>query len=191
MTTAETPESAQPQDPPWHTPLPPPPDSERLRAFGNNLVEVHAWLRSELAAIRADVENSASSAPSGNGGDPPRLGKDLRAHCLAFCEALHGHHSGEDALMFPALERDLPELAPVLVNLRREHEHVARILHDVETVLEGAATGEPGQVRDELARLATELDAHLDHEERQLVDALNDRPEAWVRELFKAAEALE
>ncbi|MFI6417072.1 hypothetical protein ACIBG6_06570 [Streptomyces sp. NPDC050842] len=51
--------------------------ADRLAAFGNHLVDVHIWLREELARLREDVDSFLSG-----GADRPR---NPRAHCLAFC----------------------------------------------------------------------------------------------------------
>ncbi|MFI5925124.1 hypothetical protein ACIA3K_03990 [Micromonospora sp. NPDC051543] len=47
--------------------------TDRLAAVGNQMIEIHLWLRTELARLRADLDT-----PS----------RDLRAHCLTFCAAL-------------------------------------------------------------------------------------------------------
>ncbi len=46
--------------------------SDRIAGLGNQLVEVHIWLREQIAALRAGVV-----APL-----------DVRAHCVAFCGAV-------------------------------------------------------------------------------------------------------
>ncbi|MGO4631988.1 hypothetical protein AB4225_13705 [Streptomyces sp. 2RAF24] len=52
-----------------------PEPSDRLTAFGNQLVDVHLYLREELARLRADVAGHLAS-----GGERPR---ELRAPTLA------------------------------------------------------------------------------------------------------------
>nr|WP_269128840.1 hemerythrin domain-containing protein [Nonomuraea sp. K271] len=99
-------------------------------------------------------------------------GADLRTHCLAFCDALHLHHEGEDRRLFPHLAAEHPELAEVLATLRAEHQVVARIMERVRRLLSEDSDVGP-DVGPELDRLATELEAHLDHEEEQLVPVLN------------------
>ncbi|MET8339906.1 hemerythrin domain-containing protein [Streptosporangium canum] len=141
----------------------------RLAAFGNQLIEVHLWLREELARLREDVDSHLD----GRGG-PPR---ELRAHCLAFCSALSGHHTGEDGGAFPALAERFPELRPTLQELERDHHIVAGILQRLEELLGGlgAETGPAGarRVRAELDGLAALLESHFVYEEKQLVAALN------------------
>ncbi|MFI6919273.1 hemerythrin domain-containing protein [Nonomuraea spiralis] len=120
---------------------------ERVRAFGDELVKVHDWFRGELAKLRAGGE----------------VTDDLRAHCLTFCDALNFHHSGEDRVAFPYLERLRPELKEPLDRLREEHEAIAALVGELR-----AATG-PAAVE----RVAAELEAHLDYEEKVLVPVLN------------------
>jgi hypothetical protein len=131
---------------------------ESLTAFGNQLVRVHLWLREELAALReGDVR--------------PR---DLRAHCLIFCSALERHHTGEERDAFGELAEHVPELRPVLEELRRDHRIVEECLRRLE------ALEDPAEIRGELDGLAALLETHLTYEERRIVAALNalDVP-AW------------
>jgi hypothetical protein len=113
----------------------------RLAALGNQLIEIHIELREQLRSLPGS----------------------LPAHCLAFCAAVHGHHTAEDTSVFPTLAREHPELAPVLAELERDHRQVAEILRRV------AAS----PTADELAGLAALLESHFTYEERKLVAALN------------------
>ncbi|MER7009653.1 nitroreductase/quinone reductase family protein [Dactylosporangium sp. NPDC000555] len=76
---------------------------DRARAIGEELVRIHATLRRDLSAVRADP----------------------RVHCLAFCAALRTHHLNEDGA-FPRIERQFPQAGPVLARLREEHAGIAR-----------------------------------------------------------------
>ena len=87
----------------------------RLTAFGNQLIEVHLWLREELSALRQDVDAYLS------GGTRVR---DLRTHCLTFCSALDRYHNGENDFAFIEIAEQFPELSPVLEELRRDHQLV-------------------------------------------------------------------
>jgi hemerythrin-like domain-containing protein len=141
----------------------------RVAAFGNQLVQVHIWLREELRRFREDVDSFLDG-----GGDRPR---DLRTHCFAFCAAIGRHHTGEDGVAFPVLAEHSPELRPVLEELGRDHAFVAGILRKLEELL-GAAEGDLGpggarRVRMELDSLAAMLESHFSYEERRLVAALN------------------
>jgi hemerythrin-like domain-containing protein len=132
------------------------------------LIEVHLWLREELARLREDVDSYL------DGGERPR---ELRAHCLTFCSALSRHHTGEDDGAFPVLAAQFPELRPVLEELRRDHHMVAGILRRLEELLGGLGPdpdpAEAQRVRAELDGLAALLESHFVYEEKRLVSALN------------------
>lgn len=124
----------------------------RARAIGDELVRIHEGLRRELAAVRAGVRAG---------------GADLRIHCLAFCGALHAHHTNEDGA-FPRIDQRLPELGPALARLRREHATIALRIQRMRDLLDSDA-----DVGQDLDLLAAELEAHFAYEEEQLVPALN------------------
>ncbi|WP_208828037.1 hypothetical protein [Streptomyces ficellus] len=77
----------------------------RLTAFGNQLIDVHRWLREEFAMLRDDVDASLA------GGAGLR---ELRTHCLTFRSALNRHHHGADAPAFTAVAEQFPELRTIL-----------------------------------------------------------------------------
>lgn len=143
----------------------------RLAAFGNQLVQVHLWLRDELDELRENVD----AYLEGRGGLP----QELRAHCLTFCTAIGRHHTGEDAGAFPALAAQFPELRPVLEKLEHDHEMVADIMRRLQELLDGLDAGagpdrvEAQRVRGELDGLSSLLESHFVYEEKQLVAALN------------------
>ncbi|WP_369987530.1 nitroreductase/quinone reductase family protein [Streptosporangium sp. 'caverna'] len=128
---------------------------------GDSLKAIHDAFRRELTLIRRELAESG-----------PGLGAQLRVNCLTLCQGLHHHHLGEDGGMFPALERHHPEMAPALERLRHEHEAVGRLLTRLKALISGDGT-DPGTLLAEVDRLTAELEAHLDHEERQLVPILN------------------
>ncbi|MFI5914949.1 hemerythrin domain-containing protein [Dactylosporangium sp. NPDC051541] len=105
------------------------------------LAQIHAALRDHLTAAR----------------------RDPAAHCLTFCGALTAHHCNEDGA-FPRLERELPESAPLLRQLREEHEAIARQVDRLRDDPDPAVA---------LERLAGELEEHFATEERDLVPLLS------------------
>ncbi|MGK5557384.1 hemerythrin domain-containing protein [Actinomadura kijaniata] len=151
----------------------------RLTAFGSQLLEVHDWLRGELARLSDDVDAYL------DGGARPR---ELRAHCLAFCAALERHHTGEDDGAFPALAGRYPGLAPTLDKLREDHGLVSGILRRLQELVGGLGpeTGGPREaqrVRGELDGLMAIVESHFRYEERSIVETLDalDVPE-WAGE---------
>ncbi|WP_424535880.1 nitroreductase/quinone reductase family protein [Sphaerisporangium viridialbum] len=147
-------------------------DAPRARALGDELVRIHAVLRQEMAALLTEVEGFLAGR-SGTGMPAPALEAQLSERCLAYCDAVHAHHSNESSRGFPLLEERFPELGPALERLRREHEVVEGIRRDLQRTLTEAGSGDADKVRTDLRRLVSELEAHFDHEERQLVSALN------------------
>jgi len=135
---------------------------DRVKRMGDWLVEVHDWLRGELAELRRQVD----------AGVTPGLGPaDLRTHCLSFCTALKRHHTGEDMGVFPMLARQFPALAPALAKLGEDHQVVARLQEEIQRLV--TEEGDPVKLREELDRLTKELEAHFAYEERTVVNALN------------------
>jgi len=148
--------------------LDPAPGAERVRGMGDWLVEVHDWIRQEVAELRRQVTDSAAlQLPR------PRLGQQLRAHCLSFCSALGRHHGGEDAVVFPSLARQFPALRPALEKLAEEHKVVARLQDEIQRLIDEHDPGDPRRLSDELDRLTAELDRHFRYEEATVVQALN------------------
>lgn len=148
--------------------MPPITPHERLRAFGNQLIEIHLHLREKLARLREEA-----GYPT-----PGRL-RDLRAHCLSFCSAVHRHHTGEDGGAFRVLAEQVPQLAPVLEELAWDHQQVEAILRRVTEL--AASDAPPATVRGELDGLAAVLESHFAYEEKKLVAALNALDPAGAR----------
>ncbi|MEV5709754.1 hemerythrin domain-containing protein [Actinoallomurus sp. NPDC052274] len=151
---------------------------DRARALGGQLVEVHRWLRTELARLRDEVAGYV-------GGAAPQAPAPLRAHCTAFCEALTRHHSSEDTTAFRVLGERFPEFVPVLEELRRDHELVADILRRLHGLLTTLTPDNAEQVGRELDGLTAILESHFRWEERRLVDAFDAlQAQAASEELF-------
>jgi deazaflavin-dependent oxidoreductase (nitroreductase family) len=160
----------------------PEPEASGPREVNNladKLIEVHTWLRAQLRYIRAEADThlAARAAHQGPGAPPaPGLGLHIRQHCLAFCETLTFHHTGEDAHVFPALAHHHPHLREALDRLRDEHRTVARIKDELLALLADIGTADPHHFRGELVRMSEELTAHLDYEEESLLPALAEIP---------------
>ncbi|MBE1492241.1 hemerythrin domain-containing protein [Plantactinospora soyae] len=148
----------------------------RVLAFGNQLIEIHIWLREEFARLREDVD---SYLDGGEPGVRANLAAALPAHCLAFCSALTRHHTGEDGGAFPALAEQFPALRPVLAELERDHRILTDILRQLTELLDGlGAEPEPDpdqamRVRAELEGLEAVMETHFRYEEKKISEALN------------------
>ncbi|MEV5988477.1 hemerythrin domain-containing protein [Streptomyces sp. NPDC052051] len=154
---------------------------ERLRGFGTQLIEVHLWLREELASLRGNVEAYLTE------GAPLR---ELRTNCLTFCSALHRHHHGEDATAFDVLAAQYPELIAVIEELRSDHHLVETSLRRLEALVAELGAGrDPIEIQREIDGLAALMETHFVYEEKRIVSALNaldipawrDTPPAFLR----------
>ncbi|MFI1396090.1 nitroreductase/quinone reductase family protein [Streptomyces sp. NPDC020681] len=130
-------------------------------SWGAALKLVHDGIRRELALIRKEITESG-----------PGLGVQLRVNCLTLCQGLHNHHSGEDAGILPFVAQRHPELGPVVDRLREEHQKIAGLLDDLQTLVSGEGA-DPLVVLPEVERLTDELERHLTYEEEQLIPILD------------------
>jgi iron-sulfur cluster repair protein YtfE (RIC family) len=130
-------------------------------SWGAALKLIHDAFRRELAPIREEITKSG-----------PGLGTQLRVNCLALCQGLHRHHTGEDAGMFPFLAERRPELAATLDRLRQEHRTIAALLKDLQQVISTDGADSLAVLR-EVERLTDELENHLTYEEEQLIPILD------------------
>ncbi|WP_328465199.1 hemerythrin domain-containing protein [Streptomyces sp. NBC_00448] len=150
--------------------------ASRPAALGRELVEIHDWLRAELAQLRAEVELHLDGRP-GSGRHQPR---PLTAHCLFFCAALTGHHRAEDAGAFPLLAERFPQLRPTIEKLEEDHLLVGEITARLETVVAAIpaapSDAEARRVRGELDGLAAILESHFTFEENRIAAALDALP---------------
>ena len=138
---------------------------------------MHAALRERLRLLRSQLLD----------GDPTTSGVDLGAHCLAFCAAVHTHHTGEDRDLLPALRRERPDLAPMIDKLVEDHWLVAGLLQRVEELV-GQGAADPAAVVGELDGLAAILDSHFAFEERKIAAALDGLDAAvWTADVFDIA----
>ncbi|MDG4859671.1 nitroreductase/quinone reductase family protein [Streptomyces sp. T-3] len=148
------------------------PAPAEIRTLADKILEIHAWLRAQLAHVHAETEAHFASP----GGHRAPLGLQIRQHCLAFCETLSHHHRGEDAGVFPAVAQHHPHLRETLDRLTEEHRTVARIKEELASLLSDFTTADPQRFRTELARMSKELTAHLDYEEEWLLPVLAEVP---------------
>lgn len=135
----------------------------RLRAYGNQLTDVHIRLRDHLDDLRDGI------VPD----------HDFAAHCLAFCAAVTRHHTAEDTTVFPVLARRHPELRDFLAELERDHQVIAGIL--------GRIVAAPGPA--ELDGLAAILETHFRGEEKRLAGVLDTLGGAFGPDPFGAGNA--
>ncbi|GGK13850.1 cation-binding protein [Streptomyces camponoticapitis] len=150
-----------------------------VRTLADKILEVHDHLRAQLRLVTADVDAhfAALAAHQGPGEPPaPGLGLQIRQRCLAFCQALEFHHTSEDGHLFPGIARYHPYVTDVFDRLSAEHRTVARIQDGLVALLADLGSAEPPLFRAELAKMTTELNAHLDYEEEVILPLVAEVP---------------
>lgn len=140
-------------------------ETTRLMAWGREVRAVHDRLR---GALRLSQEAVAS------GGALPEPGRELLLFCHGFCTALDGHHRGEDALLFPAVEAAHPELSGQLRKLEQDHAMIGTLLAGLQSAVSREAS--PDVLGQHLEGLAAIMESHFGFEERTLL-AILDRLE--------------
>lgn len=152
------------------------PETRAGRRLHTRILYVHAVLREDLAKVErmaAEIEDGLMEP-----GDFERELADLKENgplwtlkkdCLAYCELLHGHHTGEDTRLFPSLRELNPDLGPAVDRLEREHQDVSELLERIEDAAGRLGVENSADRRAETASLLKELRellmAHLEFEE--------------------------
>jgi len=145
------------------------------------LLAIHGHLRAELDRVVTAVEAVAAGELSA--GDARAVVHDSTmvrnyrltgSFCAQYCRFVEGHHSIEDAYLFPSLEAGDPALAPVLRRLSEEHEVIHAVLVRIDELLVamlGPGTG-AAALGEQVRALRTALSSHLDYEEEELLGPL-------------------
>src|SRR4051812_24453024 len=153
--------------------------SATQETFHRHLVEIHDHLRSELTRlhdlveeVRRGVLTAAEARSEVHGMSLRQNNWTLGAYCQSYCGFVNGHHSLEDASVFPHLRRAEPGTAPVLDRLAAEHVTIHHHLDDVDRVLvtlvRDADEAALDAVETALRTLGDRLLSHLTYEEREL-----------------------
>lgn len=155
--------------------------TSRGRAVGQHLIEVHDGLRSELTTVRDVLDQVRRGAVEAGAArsvinDLTMRQNDwtLGAYCASYCRVVTGHHSLEDASIFPHLRASEDELAPIIDRLATEHQAIHQVLESLDRTLV-AFIGAPDDFTDlqhALDLLTDTLLSHLSYEEDQLVEPL-------------------
>lgn len=146
--------------------------------YHQHLVEIHDHLRSELSRLHGLVDEvrrgvlAAAAARSQVHAMSLRQNNwTLGAYCQSYCGFVNGHHSLEDASVFPHLRRAEPAAAPVLDRLAEEHVVIHGVLDEVDRALVELVRGSDGALEaldEALHVLDDRLLSHLAYEEREL-----------------------
>ena len=155
--------------------------SDRGRLVGQQLVNVHDLLRTELTELRemlAQVRDGALNATDARSelNEMALRQNDwtVGAFCSQYCGRVAQHHGVEDASVFPYLARAEPALAPVIQRLTDEH----LVIHDAIQLVDAALVREINDPADRdgiqaaIDFLTDALLSHLSYEEREIVEPL-------------------
>jgi hypothetical protein len=131
------------------------------------LLTIHAYLRRDLETVRrlardardglspqtilADIRNLETNSPLWR----------LKFGCLHYCRFVHGHHSLEDAALFPMVRKHDPSLTSVVDRLEADHLKVHHITERIAAVADQVPTDASGVSRFQLVEALTELEEHL------------------------------
>jgi len=150
-------------------------------ASGQQLIDIHDHLRSELEQIR-DLVNQVLSGSVTTGSARSHINEmtlrqnkwTLGAYCAAYCRVVTTHHTIEDQAMFPRLRQADPRLSPVIDRLAHEHTVIHEVLEGVDRALVSFVGADPDRadLQHSMDVLSDTLLSHLSYEERQLVEPI-------------------
>jgi hemerythrin-like domain-containing protein len=136
--------------------------TDRLVAWGQEMQAVHQRLRRALDIARETVGDGAElQSPAG----------DLQMYCLRFCVALSGHHTSEDATLFPMVLADHPDLAPAVAKLIQDHSMIAHLIRGLDDAVRTRA--DSASLLRHLDGIGAIMESHFRFEEKQLVGLLD------------------
>ena len=155
--------------------------SDEGRIAGQQLVNVHDILRTELMELRGILANVRDGALSATDARSDLDGMAIRqndwtvgAFCSQYCGRVATHHGVEDASVFPYLARAEPALAPIIQRLTDEH----LVIHDAIQLVDAALVRQINDAADRdgiqeaIDFLTDALLSHLSYEEREIVEPL-------------------
>src|SRR5215203_6645068 len=131
------------------------------------LLTIHSYLRRDLQTVRrlardardglspqtilAEIRNLETNSPLWR----------LKFGCLHYCRFVHGHHTLEDAALFPMVRKHNPSLNAVVDRLEEDHLTVHHITERIAEVASRVPEDASEISRSELVAALTELEEHL------------------------------
>ncbi|EHK85636.1 LLM class flavin-dependent oxidoreductase [Saccharomonospora azurea] len=155
--------------------------TDRGRAAGQHLVDVHDQLRAELRQIRDLVDQVREGAVDVGSARSAISEMTMRqnnwtvgAYCASYCRVVAQHHTIEDQGIFPHLRASDDDLAPVLDRLEQEHLVIHDVLESVDRALVDMVErpGDYTRLQEAVDLLTDTLLSHLAYEERELVEPI-------------------
>ena len=166
-------------------------DTERAQGMLRELLYIHTLLRRDLDRVNKLAEDVRTGYPVQGVIDTVRDLETnsplwrLREGCWRYCRFVHGHHTLEDAALFPMARRKDPSLQSVIDKLEEDHlvvHHITeRIASFAATVAEHDTFEHRADLVGALGELETHLLTHLTFEEASLGPLLSSW-ESWPRD---------
>jgi hemerythrin-like domain-containing protein len=166
---------------------PAPPKLEGLRAehkhAGAHLREVHDHLRDNMKTLRVLIERAAKGEVKAGEVEETTGQLEMIANfrrfgnlCGQYCQFVHGHHSLEDQMLFPAIAAQGEVFRKIAERLQAEHAVVHELLMRLVDALNQLAS-EPSRETFETTKTIYEalervLLSHLGYEEDAIGDAM-------------------
>jgi hemerythrin-like domain-containing protein len=133
-------------------------EKSRLVAWNREMRAVHSRLREILQLVRTSL-------------DAPELpARELLLYCHGFCVALSRHHLAEDAVLFPELSAQHPDLGDTIRRLQQDHSMIAHLITQLEHTV--ATAGSAEQLALHVEGIGAIMESHFRYEERQLLGIL-------------------
>ena len=157
--------------------------TDAQRQPGQHLRMIHDHLRDNMVVLGRLIERAAAGEATkaeieAETADLVMVSNYRRfgTLCGQYCQFVHGHHSIEDQMIFPALADQSPALKAIADRLQAEHVVVHQLLERLVDALIALADA-PGRQRfDDAAELFRALErvllSHLGYEEDAIGDAL-------------------
>lgn len=121
-------------------------------------------------AFRRDIARFIDAVQHIKAGDVSRA-EDVRGEWeKSYRQALHGHHTMEDANIFPDIKNKHPELSSALEKLMEQHHKIDPVLEKGDAAF--ADLTHPERAEAVLNELKALLDEHLTFEEAQITPSL-------------------
>lgn len=126
-------------------------------------------------AFRRDISRFIQAVGQIKAGDSSRSEAVRGEWEKGYRLALHGHHTMEDANIFPDIRAKHPDLASALDQLTEQHHHIDPILEIGDAAF--ADLAHPASAKAVLNELKKLLDEHLIFEEAEITPSLRDMKE--------------
>lgn len=153
------------------------------KAAGDHLKMIHDHLRENMQVLRELIDKAAAGTVSQEELDAKTSGLEMVSNfrrfgtlCGRYCQFVHGHHSLEDAAVFPALAAQNEVLRKVTERLQAEHvvvhELLVRLIGALNALLAAPSPQTFADARMVYEALERVLLSHLGYEEEEIGDAL-------------------